>query len=184
MRTYGYPYNNLWSFQRSFQRKTSHRNDYGNSKVWYVLWGLGTEILWSSWMFVKKKGKKSFFKALYSRREGKRLLPLKILGGMPAVGSTLRRWMWGTQRRLVQWIVPRNLQRVRSNHSRTCELKINWSYLLKNQNPAFLLGWREKSKFWGAIVGTVAQNNVLGLWPYPRTLINSRRETWLRWSTL
>ena len=33
-------------------------------------------------------------------------------------------------------------------------------------------------------VGTIAQNNVLGLGPYPRTLTSPRRETWLRLSTL
>ena len=56
---------------------------------------------------------------------------------MPAIGSALRRWMWGIQDRLEQLMAPRNLQHVRSNHSHTCELEINWSYLLKNQNPAF-----------------------------------------------
>ena len=30
----------------------------------------------------------------------------------------------------------------------------------------------------------MAQNNVLGLRPYPRTLTSPRRETWFRWSTL
>ena len=93
-------------------------------------------------MLVKKKSKKSFLKALYSKRGRGRLLPLKILGGMSAVRSTLRRLMWGTQSRLEQLIAPRNLQRVRSNRSHTCEPKINWSYPLKNQNPAFLLRWR------------------------------------------
>ena len=51
-------------------------------------------------MLVKKKSKKSSFKALYSKREKGRSLPLKILEGMSAVGSTLRHWMWGTQSRL------------------------------------------------------------------------------------
>ena len=34
------------------------------------------------------------------------------------------------------------------------------------------------------IVGARAQNSVLGLEPYPRTLTSPRRETWLRWSML
>ena len=135
-------------------------------------------------MFVKKKGKGSFFKALYSKRGWKRLLPLKILGGMPAVGSVLHRWMWGTQSRLEQLMAPCNLQRVRSNHSRTCEPKINWSYLLKIKTPLSSSDGKEKLEFWGAIMGTRAQNNILGLGPCPRTLTSSRRETRLRSSTL
>ena len=98
--------------------------------------------------------------------------------------SNASRWMWGTQSCLEQLIAPRNLQRLRSNHSCTCQPKINWSYLLKNQNLGFLLGWKEKPEFWGAIVGARAQNNVLGLGPCPRTLTSPRRETRLRWSML
>ena len=33
-------------------------------------------------------------------------------------------------------------------------------------------------------MGVMAQSNVLGLRPSPRTLTNPRRQTWLRWSTL
>ena len=61
-------------------------------------------------MLVKKKSKKSFLEALYSKKGKGRLLPLKILGGMSAVRSTLHRWMWGTQNHLEQLIAPHNLQ--------------------------------------------------------------------------
>jgi len=45
------------------------------------------------------KGKGGSFKALYSKRRWKKLLLLKILGGMLAVGSALRCWT-GAQSRL------------------------------------------------------------------------------------
>ena len=88
-------------------------------------------------MLVEKKSKKSFLKALYSKRGKGRLFPLKILGGMSVVGSTLRHWMWGTQNCLESLIAPRNLHHVRSNRSYMCEPKISWSYPLKVKTPLF-----------------------------------------------
>ena len=127
-------------------------------------------------MLVKKKSKKSFLEALYSKKGKGRLLPLKIRGGMSAVGSTLRRWMWGTQSRLEQLIAPRNLQTHRKQLLPHVWTKSYLILSLKKSKPRFSPRMGIKIGVLRGYCGGYGPKWRVGPWACPRTLVSPRRQ--------
>ena len=96
---------------------------------------------------------------------------LKASGKSPPVGFALHHWMYETARHLEHWIARCEPQIV-SGKSEACELSPPHVWIEEScdlaswkSKPCFFSFYkREKSKFWGAIVGAEVQNScVLGL---------------------
>ena len=107
-------------------------------------------------------------------------------GENPSVGFALHRWMYETAHRLKHLIV---LCKTWSANGKSEAVKYPFPYMWIEKSCG-LMSWkskpyffpfyeREKSKFWGAIVGTKAQVGILDLGPYLVMWIRPRRSKWL-----
>ena len=108
------------------------------------------------------------------------------LGENPSVGFALHRWMYETARRLEHLIA---LCETRSAGASLRRVKYPLPHVWIEESCG-LMSWKskpcffpfykkEKSKFWGAIMGTKAQVGILGLGSYLVMWIRPRRSKWL-----
>ena len=106
---------------------------------------------------------------LYRRRNWVGVVPPKIWGEMPAVGSPSHRRTWETKRRLEHLIRRCGLRSTRTVtghakwHSHMWKSKKRVELIIQGQNPLFSLDKRKKLMFWGAIVGYRNLNKVIAL---------------------